>query len=138
MMDFALHIANFFFYAFHTALIFFNLFGWLHPRLRKLNLISLLLTFGSWFLLGMWKGWGYCFLTDWHYQVLRSLGEKNIPSSYIAFLVEKLTGWLPTAELVDPFTIGLALLALVCSLWVNLRSRKRKKEDKTNSYHTPR
>ena len=110
------------FYAFHTVLIFFNLFGWLHPKLRKLNLISLIVTFGSWLLLGIWKGWGYCFLTDWHYKVLRSLGERDLPSSYITFLMEKITGWLPNAELVDSLTVGLALLALLCSLWVNFRN----------------
>lgn len=126
MVDLILHIANFFFYTFHTVLIFFNLFGWLHPKLRKLNLISLLVTFGSWFVLGLWKGWGYCFLTDWHYQVLRSLGERDIPSSYIAFLVKKVSGWIPSSELVDSLTVGLALLALFCSLYVNFRRRKAK------------
>ncbi|WP_163516971.1 DUF2784 family protein [Gelidibacter japonicus] len=128
MMDFGLHIANFVFYAFHTGLIFFNLFGWLHPRMRKLNLISLLVTFGSWLLLGFWKGWGYCFLTDWHYQVLRLLGERDLPSSYIAFLIEKISGWLPNAELVDSLTVSLALLALLCSFWVNFRNRKVKEK----------
>lgn len=128
MRDFALQAASLFFYVFHTALIFFNLFGWLHPRTRRLNLISLLATFGSWVVLGVWKGWGYCFLTDWHYQVLRALGERSMPSSYIAFLVEKLTGRSPNAELVDIFTVGLAGLALLCSLWVNLRNGKRRKK----------
>lgn len=128
MTDFGLHIANVFFYAFHSALIIFNLFGWLHPRMRKLNLISLLVTFGSWFLLGLWKGWGYCFLTDWHYEVLRALGERDMPSSYIAFLVKKITGITPSIELVDLFTVGLAVLALLCSLWVNLRNLKNTKK----------
>ncbi len=126
MTDFGLHIANLFLYTFHTALIFFNLFGWLHLKLRKLNLISLLVTFGSWFLLGLWKGWGYCFLTDWHYQILRTMGERNIPSSYIAFMVKKISGWTPSSELVDSLTVGLALLALLCSLYVNFRNRKTK------------
>jgi|SRR5690625_631000 len=126
MADFGLHIANYFFYTFHTVLIFFNLFGWLFPRLRKLNLFSLLATFGSWFLLGIWKGWGYCFLTDWHYQVLIDLGEKDLPSSYIAFLVEKLTGWIPPTDLVNILTVGLALLALLGSIWVNIPNGKRK------------
>lgn len=127
MTDFVLHIANFFFYAFHTVLILFNLFGWLHPRTRKLNLISLLVTFGSWLILGFWKGWGYCFLTDWHYQVLRALGESNIPTSYITFLVRKITGWTPNAQIVNLLTVGFAVLALICSLWVNLRSRHPEK-----------
>lgn len=124
MTDLELHIANVFFYVLHTVLILFNLFGWLHPRLRRLHLISLLITLASWGLLGIWKGWGYCFLTDWHYQILRALGEKNMPSSYIAFLVEKLSGWLPHALLVDIFTVGLTLLALGGSLWVNFRDLK--------------
>ena len=127
MTDLGLHIASFFFYIFHTVLIIFNLFGWIFPRMRRLNLISLLVTFGSWFLLGLWKGWGYCFLTDWHYQVLQDLGERNIPSSYIAFLLGKITGWIPNADLVNLFTVGLAVLALLFSLWANFRNRKHEK-----------
>ena len=123
MREAVLHIANYFFYLFHTVLILFNLFGWLFPKTRRLNLVSLLLTFGSWVLLGFWKGWGYCFLTDWHYAILRQLGEKDLPSSYIAFLVEKITGWMPGTPLVNSLTLVLAILALICSLWVNLRSR---------------
>jgi len=124
MTDLGLHLANYFFYAFHTTLILFNLLGWLYARTRKLNLITLLATFASWVLLGIWKGWGYCFLTDWHYEVLQRLGERGMPSSYIAFLVQKFSGWLPAATLVNTLTLGLAILALVCSLWVNIRSKK--------------
>lgn len=122
--DTTLHITNYFFYIFHTVLIFFNLFGWISVRLRRLNLISLLLTFGSWILLGFWKGWGYCFLTDWHYRILRRLGEREMPSSYIVFLIEKVIGRLPNDELVNWCTIVLAILALVCSLWANFKNNK--------------
>ncbi len=124
MKETFLHLANAFFYVFHTVLILFNLFGWGHPKTRKLNLISLLTTFGSWGVLGFWKGWGYCFLTEWHYGILQRLGEHGMPSSYIAFLVQKITGWLPGTGLVNSLTLGLALLALLCSVWVNLRFRK--------------
>ncbi|UJH67338.1 DUF2784 family protein [Allomuricauda sp. SCSIO 65647] len=124
MKDLFLHLANYFFYIFHTALILFNLFGWLHPKTRRLNLITLSITFGSWFLLGIWFGWGYCFLTDWHYEILEKLGERDLPSSYIAFLVQKVTGWLPENGLINSLTIALALLALCCSLWSNWISRK--------------
>jgi len=127
MGEFGLHLLNYFFYAFHTVLILFNLLGWLHPRLKRLNLITLLLTFASWVVLGLWKGWGYCFLTDWHYGILRALGEWGMPSSYIAFLTEKLTGRLPDANLIDDVTVGLAVLALGCSLYVNLRPKANDK-----------
>ena len=124
MEEFVLHTANVFFYVFHTVLILFNLFGWLHPKTRKLNLTTLIITFLSWGVLGIWKGWGYCFLTDWHYDILRKLGKTDLPSSYIAFLVEGLTGWLPPAALVNNLTVGLALVALVVSIIVNFRSKK--------------
>jgi hypothetical protein len=129
MNDLGLHLANYFFYVFHTLLILVNLFGWIFPKTRKLNLITLLITFGSWGILGLWKGWGYCFLTDWHYAILRRLGETQLPSSYIAFLVEKLTGWLPETNLVNNLTVGLALVALLCSLWVNLKQKKSSPEE---------
>lgn len=124
MTDIGLHVANYFFYALHTVLILFNLLGWLFQKTRKLHLITLLITFASWFILGIWKGWGYCFLTDWHYSVLKKLGEHELPASYISFLVQKTTGWLPDAELINVLTIGLALLSLCCALWVKLRSKE--------------
>ncbi|MCM4152386.1 DUF2784 domain-containing protein [Arenibacter sp. N53] len=128
MDELFLRIANTFFYVFHTVLIVFNLFGWILKRTRKLNLITLLLTFGSWVLLGIWKGWGYCFLTDWHYGILRRLGEQNPPNSYISFLIHKVTGWLPSAELINFYTLALAFLALLCSLWANLITRRSKRK----------
>ena len=125
MTDTGLHLANYFFYVFHTVLILFNLFGWLFKKTRKLNLITLLVTFISWFVLGIWKGWGYCFLTDWHYSVRRKLGDHDLPASYIAFLVKKFTGWLPDALLVNNLTLGLAIVALAASLYVNYKSKTR-------------
>lgn len=119
MKTFLLHFLNYFFFAFHTFLIVFNLFGWLHPKTRRLNLYTLLFTFFSWGVLGIWKGVGYCFLTDWHYQVLRKLGESGMPGSYITFLIERFSGWAPNADLVYYSTLILATLVLVCSVWVN-------------------
>lgn len=114
---------NYFFYALHTVLILFNLCGWLFPRWRKLNLISLIVTLGSWIVLGFWKGWGYCFLTDWHYSILHKLGEKDMPSNYIAFLIKKLTNQTIDTQLIDYGTVSFTLVALICSLWFNYKSR---------------
>jgi len=125
MQEFGLHILSGFFFAFHTALIVFNLFGWLIRRARRFHLYSMLLLVFSWVGLGLWKGFGYCFLTDWHYRVLGALGERGLPGSYIAFLVERLTGWRPGASLVDGITGASALLALLASVWVNLATAPR-------------
>jgi hypothetical protein len=84
----------------------------------------LLITLFSWGVLGIWYGFGYCFLTDWHYQVLRELGETGMPNSYIAFLIERLTGWLPEARLVNTMTIVLTVMAFIGSVWVNFLGKK--------------
>ena len=55
-----LEFLNIFFFFFHTAIMLFNCFGWIWKKTRRLNLVTLLLTAGSWFILGIWFGWGYC------------------------------------------------------------------------------
>ncbi|MFO7822424.1 MAG: DUF2784 family protein [Cyclobacterium sp.] len=117
--------ADYLFLVLHSTLIGFNLFGWMVRKWCKIHLLTIGLTFLSWFLLGIWYGWGYCFLTDWHWQVLRQLGEKNLPNSYISYLFSRFFGMLPPAAWVDFFTVALALLALFASVWVNFFKTKR-------------
>lgn len=112
---------NIAFIIFHTALILFNLFGWIWRRTRRWNLATLLLTAFSWFVLGLWYGWGYCPCTDWHWQVRRELGYTDMPNSYIKFLVELWTGIEVSAYTVDLWTGILFGLALLISLYVNMK-----------------
>ena len=53
---------NIFFFVFHTVFTLFNMGGWAFPKTRKLHLITLSLTAFSWFILGIWYGWGFCFV----------------------------------------------------------------------------
>jgi hypothetical protein len=46
------------------------------------------LTLGSWFGLGVWKGFGYCLFTDWHWRIKARLRQPPVPESYIKFLVD--------------------------------------------------
>jgi hypothetical protein len=118
-----------FFFVFHTALILFNLFGWVPRRTRRLNLVLLTLTGLSWFGLGIWCGWGYCPLTDWHWAVRRALGFHDQIASYNAWLVLKLTGWQPPARLTDAVTVIAFFAAWAASLYVNLRRRRPVRRD---------
>lgn len=124
MNNFWLEVLNYFLFVFHTVLIVFNVFGWIFVKTRKLHFYVLLVTLFSWFVLGIWHGFGYCFLTDWHYEVLRKLGETGMPNSYIAFLIEKFSGWHPNAELVNILTLVITLMALLASIWVNFFRKK--------------
>jgi hypothetical protein len=110
-----------FFFAFHTAIIVFSLFGWMWKKTRRANLIVLLLITCSWFILGIWYGIGYCPCTDWHWQVRMKLGDDNMPNSYIKFLSDSLTGFDWNAKLVDILTLTFYFLALAASLFTNLR-----------------
>ena len=118
-------IVDVFFYIFHIALILFNLFGWIPVRWRKWNLITLLLTAFSWFVLGIFYGFGYCFLTDWHWAVREELGYHTQSNSYIHFLVTDLTPLAVDETVVDVLTAVLFFAALVVSVYVNVRTRRR-------------
>lgn len=80
-----------FFFVFHTCIILFNLTGWIWRKTRILHLILLLSTVFSWFVLGIWYGFGYCPCTDWHWQVRDIIGYSDPPASYIQFLLYELT-----------------------------------------------
>jgi hypothetical protein len=119
-----LWLGDVFFTVFHTALILFNLFGWALPRWRKWHIGSLLITFGSWGVLGYFKGWGYCPCTDWHWQILHARGIYDLPNSYISYLVVRLTGVSLPASLVDIATLAGAILALMISTVLYLRNKR--------------
>lgn len=115
-------LINIFFLVFHALLILFNLFGWIWKPLRKANLITLGLTGASWTFLGIFYGWGYCPLTDWHYQVLYKLGETDLPDSYIQYLLQQFFNIYPSQSATDNWTLILFLVALAFSLIFNFRN----------------
>jgi hypothetical protein len=120
------HFLNYFFFAFHTLLIFFNTLGWIFPATRKWNLITLLVTAFSWFVLGIWYGWGFCLCTEWHWQVREKLGYADMSNSYNHFLFLKLTGIDLNETLVDVVTVVVFFLSLALSTWMNIRDARRK------------
>jgi hypothetical protein len=117
--------ANLFFYVFHVAVILFNLFGWIPYRLRRWNLLVLGLTAFSWFVLGIFYGFGYCFLTDWHWQVRERLGYPVESGSYIHFLITSLLGVNVSVKLVDWLTLILFFVALTVSVILNVLDWRR-------------
>jgi len=119
------HVLDIFFMILHPAIIVFNLLGWIWKRTRLANLILLLLTGASWFVLGLFYGIGYCSFTQWHWEVLHHLGEYNLPNSYIKYLVLRITGVSFSDKLVDNVTAVCFFLALGLSLYFNLKGRKK-------------
>ena len=124
-MEWFLQTVDIFFVVFHTTLTIFNLLGWIWKKTRKLNLITLGLTGASWFILGLFYGIGYCPLTEWHFQILNQLGEHNLPSSYIEYLTERLSGLEINSDLVDITTAVGFFVALGLSIILNVKDKKK-------------
>ena len=133
MSDTIFHIIDIFFFVFHILLILFNIFGWLIPRWRLMNLFSLSLTAFSWFIVGIWYGWGYCFCTDWHWEIRKLLGYHDMSDSYIHFLIIKLTGFNLPANLVDLGTLILFFSSFLTSIILNLKNWKNRLGRKIHS-----
>jgi hypothetical protein len=114
------------FFVFHTALVLFNVFGWIHPMTRRWNLVTLLLTLAGWTVLGIWYGVGYCVCTDWHWEVRRAMGIEETASSYIVLLVRSLSGWDPPVALAHNVALVVFVVALTMSVTLNVRDHRRR------------
>ena len=120
---FILHFFDYFFIVFHTVLTLFNVFGWIIPRWRLVNLITLSLTAFSWFVLGIWYGFGYCPFTDWHWKVRQLLGYTDDSNSYIHFLILKITGINFSENFVDVSTVIVFFIAYFISIYFAARKK---------------
>jgi hypothetical protein len=125
-MSLTYHILDYFFLYFHLAVVLFNLFGWIWLKTRKWNLILLLLTGASRFILGIFYGIGYCPLTAWHWTILYKLNVTNLPNSYITYIISRITGINFRDGLVDTFTGIFFASAFICSVIFNVLDYRRK------------
>ena len=110
----------------HIVVIGFNLFGWIWNRARKLHFMVAGITLSSWALLGIKYGLGYCFLTDWHWNVKYKLGETGLPASFVKYFTDEYTPFKLSAETVDWITGISFALAILCSIYVNFILTRKK------------
>jgi len=121
-----LAVLNIFFFVFHTALIFFNVLGWIWKKARKWNLVTLLCTLFSWTVMGLWFGKGYCVCTDLHWRVRAAMGINDHADSYLVLLVRTVSGWDPPVPLVNACAFWVFLFSLTMSVGLNVRDRRRR------------
>jgi hypothetical protein len=123
-----LRFLDFFLTILHLFIILFNLFAWIPKRTRRAHFIGILITAGSWFILGIWYGMGYCPITEWQWNVKEKLGEQGLPANFIEYYAEKITGIDFSPQLVDTvIAITFAVVAML-SVYVNFIVPRLKKQ----------
>jgi hypothetical protein len=118
--DEALDVA---FFVFHTSWIAFTCLGWIWRRTRRWHLAVVSLTVLSWFGLGVRYGWGYCPLTDWHWDVRARLGHVD-PPSYIQLLIREAIGVDVGAIQADTLAVVTLVVVTVGSVVLHRRDRR--------------
>lgn len=111
----------------HLVVTGFNMVGWIWYKTRRLHLFCVILTALSWLLLGIWYGFGYCFLTDWQWQIKREMGATDLPDSFIKYAADQVTGLDFDPLWVDMLTaVSFGAVALL-SIILNIRDRQMRK-----------
>lgn len=122
-----LEVLDILFHVIHLSFILINISFWMSFRTLWIAQITLQLTFISWVGFGFIYGFGYCFLTDWHWQLKEKLGESNLPMSYIKLVVDRTFGINADPHLIDQWTTIILVLSIVGCSVQTLRQRFLKK-----------
>jgi len=117
---------HYFFLIFHTVFTLFNCVGWILKRTRKTHLITMSLTAFSWFVVGIWRGWGYCFCTDWHFEVLSKLEMYPKSRSYIHYLIREVTGMNLNESLVIDYTLYVFVALIIITIYQHTGGIRKK------------
>jgi hypothetical protein len=75
--------------------------------------------------LGIWYGIGYCPVTDWQWQIKNKLGEQDLPSSFIKYYADKISGKKISASLIDTVTATCFGIAALISVYLNFIRKKQ-------------
>lgn len=113
-------LLNGLFHFFHIAIVIFLMTGWMFPQFRLAHLVLILLTLGSWFILGRWLGKGYCPVSDWHWKIKEALGPGRPGGTYIHLLLERITGRVLDSSAVDRAVVNWTLALAGISIVVNI------------------
>jgi hypothetical protein len=112
-------VLNLLLHGVHLTIIIFSVTGWMIPVLRPFHLLLCLLIAFSWLVLGARKGWGYCLVTDWQWNLMRQMGRTDLPSSYMLMLYRFVTGHAGDERRIEMVTRSVFFCSFLASLVVN-------------------
>lgn len=119
----SLYAIDVLFFVFHTALILFNLVGWVWASTRRIHSICIAATLFSWVVMGAFYGFGYCLCTDWHFQIRRGLGLAVFGHTYLQLIARVLLG-IEMSQWMSNLLAGgglLFILAAMGAVWIRQR-----------------
>ena len=120
-MRYLLLASNYFLNFFHFTFVLFIIFGWMFKESRFVNLMLFIFTFFSWFVLGRFFGYGYCFITDWHWKVKKKLGKHPLKGGYIKYILDSLTGKDFDSQKTESRVMKLTYIIFFISIILNLK-----------------
>jgi hypothetical protein len=122
-----LHLADIALYVIHLSIIVYSLIGWAWPRGRRAHLIFLGVIFACWFGIGLALGYGfgYCPLTDWHWQLKTQLGASYaaLPNSFIKHVWDGALLWPISARAADILTFVAFFASVAITIYLNFIKR---------------
>lgn len=123
----SLYAIDVLFFVFHTALILFNLMGWVWPPTRRLHFICIAATLFSWVVMGAFYGFGYCLCTDWQFQIRRHLGLPVFGHTYLQLMARVFLGINLSQSASNVLAGGGLLFILVAMFATWIRQRWQRK-----------
>lgn len=125
-------LLHFLFILIHTTVIVINTIGWLIPTLRPLQRILLTITWLSWIAGALWMQTpGYCFLTDWHWQIQKHLfGHPPQESSFITWAIHQICQCTlpePTIDATVALLMIIITIGTIITSYTDFKKRKKRK-----------
>jgi Protein of Unknown function (DUF2784) len=119
-----LRLADWSLHALHVAVMLFCVTGWIFPETRSANLAVVALIAASWFVLGIFRGFGYCAITDLQWRIKKRLGRQPATDSFVKYQFDWLTRRDLNPRLVDGLTQLAFYLSAAASIYLSAPLRK--------------
>ena len=115
-----LRLTDGFLHMLHLTIILFCMVGWLFQSVRIVHLIVVIGIACSWCILGWFRGYGYCLITDLQWRVKKRLGEPPGPDSFVKYQLDRITGMDVNPKSVEALIQASFYLSALASIYVNL------------------
>lgn len=125
-----LDILNAFLTFTHVAIILIICLGWIWKKFHLLYVICNSCALFSWLILGFFKGYGYCLLTDIQWTLLESRGATNLPDTFIDYLFSAMnvSGFsFNTVEIINYFKVFIAITFVLRLSYIYLYDKAQMK-----------